>query len=194
MTVRLEADPSGWRRSVAISVQPRRPVIWAVHWWLWVRGAKYLSAGGGTRTIPIDDFFVGVRETDLRRDEGSARCCRAPQRRTEEDSTLILSKWAPGARWRSPSFRLPTISRRKRMIQLLVPVWRSDRWHRRSSTYAVRLRVSGWQKLSSIGASESEEFAAKVLEYASPISDLRASAWYRREVLCNISKSIFEDR
>jgi aerobic carbon-monoxide dehydrogenase medium subunit len=39
---------------------------------------------------------------------------------------------------------------------------------------------------------EKEEFANKVLEYASPISDIRASAWYRKEVLYNISKEIFE--
>ena len=44
---------------------------------------------------------------------------------------------------------------------------------------------------SAIGSSESEEFASKVLEYASTISDMRASAWYREEVLFNISKSIF---
>ena len=37
-----------------------------------------------------------------------------------------------------------------------------------------------------------EEFAEKVLEYASPITDIRASAWYRNEVLYNISKAIFE--
>ncbi|MFQ5447608.1 MAG: FAD binding domain-containing protein [Desulfobacterales bacterium] len=39
---------------------------------------------------------------------------------------------------------------------------------------------------------EKEEFANKILEYASPISDIRASAWYRKEVLYNISKSIFD--
>ena len=36
------------------------------------------------------------------------------------------------------------------------------------------------------------EFADKVLSYASPITDIRATAWYRKEVLYNISKSIFE--
>jgi CO/xanthine dehydrogenase FAD-binding subunit len=46
--------------------------------------------------------------------------------------------------------------------------------------------------LSSIGLSESEEFAAKVIEYASPISDIRASAWYRKEVLYNICLSLFD--
>ena len=39
---------------------------------------------------------------------------------------------------------------------------------------------------------EKEEFAKRILEYASPISDIRASAWYRNEVLFNISKSLFD--
>ncbi len=38
---------------------------------------------------------------------------------------------------------------------------------------------------------DKEIFADNVLEYANPISDIRASAWYRRQVLWNISKSIF---
>jgi CO/xanthine dehydrogenase FAD-binding subunit len=41
---------------------------------------------------------------------------------------------------------------------------------------------------------ESEEFASLILEYASPISDIRASAWYRKQVLFNIAKGIFENK
>lgn len=36
-------------------------------------------------------------------------------------------------------------------------------------------------------------FAEEVLRYADPISDLRASAWYRKESLFNVSKGILED-
>ncbi|MCC6600546.1 MAG: FAD binding domain-containing protein [Crocinitomicaceae bacterium] len=43
-----------------------------------------------------------------------------------------------------------------------------------------------------ISEEEKKQFAEKVLGYASPISDIRATAWYRKEVLFNISKSIFE--
>lgn len=45
---------------------------------------------------------------------------------------------------------------------------------------------------SSISESDKEEFAKRVLSYANPISDIRASDWYRKEVLFNISKTIFE--
>lgn len=43
-----------------------------------------------------------------------------------------------------------------------------------------------------LSEAEREEFAKLVSEYASPISDVRASAWYREEVLYNISKGLFE--
>ena len=49
------------------------------------------------------------------------------------------------------------------------------------------------KNISAMTETERQELARKVLEYASPISDIRASAWYRKEVLFNISKSIFEN-
>ncbi len=48
------------------------------------------------------------------------------------------------------------------------------------------------KKFKNITQKEKEEFAEKVLSYASPITDIRATAGYRKEVLFNISKSIFE--
>jgi CO/xanthine dehydrogenase FAD-binding subunit len=43
-----------------------------------------------------------------------------------------------------------------------------------------------------LNESECEEFANLVSQYASPISDVRASAWYREEVLFNVSKGLME--
>jgi CO/xanthine dehydrogenase FAD-binding subunit len=48
------------------------------------------------------------------------------------------------------------------------------------------------KNISTLSEFERTEFANKVMEYASPISDIRASDWYRKEVLFNLSKSIFE--
>jgi len=45
---------------------------------------------------------------------------------------------------------------------------------------------------NNISESDKEEFAKRVLDYANPISDIRASDWYRKEVLFNISKTIFD--
>ena len=39
---------------------------------------------------------------------------------------------------------------------------------------------------------EREEFAKKVVSITSPISDIRATAWYRTQVLSNLSKTILE--
>ena len=48
------------------------------------------------------------------------------------------------------------------------------------------------KNFNKISKKDREEFAKKVLSYASPITDIRATAWYRKEVLFNISKAIFE--
>ncbi|MDO8366669.1 MAG: FAD binding domain-containing protein [Saprospiraceae bacterium] len=48
------------------------------------------------------------------------------------------------------------------------------------------------KRLNELKDDEKEAFAQKVMEYAAPISDIRASAWYRNEVLYNISKALFE--
>ncbi len=45
--------------------------------------------------------------------------------------------------------------------------------------------------LSEISESDKKEFAIKVQECTSPISDIRASEWYRKEVLFNLCKTIF---
>lgn len=47
------------------------------------------------------------------------------------------------------------------------------------------------KNINSISVTDKEEFANKVMEYASPISDIRASDWYRKEVLFNLSQTIF---
>ncbi|PJB15122.1 MAG: hypothetical protein CO118_05115 [Flavobacteriales bacterium CG_4_9_14_3_um_filter_32_8] len=49
------------------------------------------------------------------------------------------------------------------------------------------------KNIHTISESDKEEFAKRVLEYANPISDIRASDWYRKEVLFNISKTIFDN-
>ena len=48
------------------------------------------------------------------------------------------------------------------------------------------------KNIKNISEKEKEELADKILSYASPITDIRATAWYRKEVLHNISKAIFE--
>lgn len=58
------------------------------------------------------------------------------------------------------------------------------------ATSACELLIG--KNINQISDSDKEEFAKKVISFASPISDIRASDWYRKEVLYNISKTIFE--
>ena len=58
------------------------------------------------------------------------------------------------------------------------------------ATSACELLIG--KNIYSISDTVKEEFASRVLEYATPISDIRASDWYRKEVLFNVSKTIFE--
>jgi CO/xanthine dehydrogenase FAD-binding subunit len=149
-----------------------------------------LSPGGGTRTIPIGDFFVATRETSLGRDEvlrgvvlppgdGKRRIysgfVKVGTRRSMEIATVSIA-------YHIEADENDTITRAGIAIGSAAPTIRF--------VHSACEYLEG-KKFSAMGGSESEAFAAKVLEYASPISDLRASAWYRREVLFNLSKSIF---
>ncbi len=152
-----------------------------------------LSAGGETRTIPIDDFIVGVRQTDLRRDE-VLRGVVIPH---NDGKSKIYSDFIKIGTRRSMEIAVvsiayhietdedDTITRAGIAIGSVAPTIPCAR--------SACEYLTG-KRFSAIGPTESEEFAAKVLEYASPISDVRASAWYRKEVLYNICKGMFENR
>jgi len=48
------------------------------------------------------------------------------------------------------------------------------------------------KNIDKLSDQDKESFVEKVLEYASPISDIRASEWYRKEVLSNLCKTLFD--
>jgi len=149
-----------------------------------------LSPAGGTRTIPIDDFFVATRETSLKSNEVLRGVIIPPvdgKCRTYFDFVKIGTRRSMEIATVSIAYHIEadeddTITRAGIAIGSAAP---TIRYVRSACEYLVG------RKFSAMGRSESEAFAAKVLEYASPISDLRASAWYRREVLFNLGKSIF---
>ncbi len=57
------------------------------------------------------------------------------------------------------------------------------------ATSACKLMTG--KNINDISKEVSEAFAKKVVQYANPITDLRASEWYRKEVLYNLCNSIF---
>ena len=152
---------------------------------------EILSTNESVRTIPIGHFFTDVRKTDLKKDEILRSIVIPPMngahkaysgfikvgiRRSMECAVVSLA-------YHIQADEDDIITHAGIAIGSAAPTIKF-------TTSACEYLIG--KKLSEIGASESEEFAAKVLEYASPISDIRGSAWYRKQVLFNISKSIFE--
>ncbi len=153
---------------------------------------EILGTTGKTRTVPVTDFFMGPRKTVLKSNEvlysisvpvnnklsknilsgfikvGTRRSMEcsvvsiAYHIQTDEHGNIINAGVAIGA-------SAPTIRFAKEACEFLIG-----------------------KKLKHISHKEKEKFAEKVLSYAAPITDIRATAWYRKEVLFNISKSIFE--
>ena len=153
---------------------------------------EILGTSEKIKSIPITDFFTGVRKTILKKNEllygvfipatlkkteniysrfikiGTRRSMEcsvvslAYHIQTDKNNNIISAGIAIGA-------SAPTIRFAKSACEFLIE-----------------------KKFTSVTEREKVEFAEKVLSYASPITDLRATAWYRKEVLFNISKAIFE--
>ncbi|MDP8208634.1 MAG: FAD binding domain-containing protein [Candidatus Electryonea clarkiae] len=152
---------------------------------------EILSANGKVRVVPIEDFFTGVRKTDLKENE----ILRSVQIPVNNSGEKVHSGFIKVGVRRSMECSVVSLAYHIQItaddIITLAGIAIG------SVAPTIKFASSACEYLtgkrfSEIGSSESEEFATKILEYASPISDIRASAWYREEVLFNISKSIFE--
>ena len=148
---------------------------------------EIISSKGKVRNIPINRFFVDVRKTNLEKDE-ILRSIFIHSRNEKVYSAFIKV----GTR-RSMECSVVSLAyhcylgRDGKIVQAGIAIGSvapTIRFAHSASDFLVG------KKITSISKSESEEFAKKVLESASPISDIRASAWYRKEVLYNISKSL----
>jgi CO/xanthine dehydrogenase FAD-binding subunit len=152
---------------------------------------EILSANGDVRSIPINKFFVDYRKTDLKKDE-VLRSILVPMnnggKKIHSDFIKIGTRRSMECAVVSLAYHFQAeansvITRAGIAIGSAAP---TIPFVQSACKYLIG------KKLSEIDRSASEEFASKVVNYASPISDIRASAWYRQEVLFNISKSIFE--
>jgi CO/xanthine dehydrogenase FAD-binding subunit len=153
---------------------------------------EVLSAKRTVRTIPIDKFFMGVRKTDLRQDE----VLRAVIIPVNHDGKVHSGFVKVGTR---RSMECAVVS-----LAYHIPLDEFDQITNAgiaigSAAPTIKFVTSACdyligKKMASLEASDCNTFAEKVLEYASPISDIRGSAWYRKEVLYNISKSMFENQ
>jgi len=152
---------------------------------------ELLSAKGTLRTIPLRYFFKGVRKTDLQGDELLYR--------------LIVPSNQADHEIRSGFIKVGT---RKSMEIAVVSLayhleLKEDKIDKAGAAIGSVAPVIEFvdaacdfllgKSFSDIDEKSATKFADKVVSYASPISDIRASDWYRTEVLRNISRSIFEN-
>lgn len=153
---------------------------------------EIMNADGTARIIPINDFFLDVRKTDLKKDE----ILRSVFISSNDENVRLHSGFIKIGTRRSMECAVVSLAYH-------IQVDEEDKITKAgiaigSVAPTIKFVTSACEYLigrnfSSLGTSEYEQFASKVMEYASPISDIRASAWYRNEVLFNISKSVFEN-
>lgn len=151
---------------------------------------EILNSSGKIRTVPIGKFFKGVRETDVGKDE-VLRSILIPYNVTKAISSGFIkigTRRSMECSVISLAYHIQVDSN-NRITKAGVSIG--------SAAPTIKFTSSACEYLigrdySSIGKSEAEQFASIIIVYASPITDIRATAWYRREVLFNISKSIFE--
>src|ERR1035437_2726344 len=153
---------------------------------------EILGTNGKIKMIPITDFFIGVRKTALKKNEVLYGVF-IPSKK--KNVTTIHSRFVKIGTRRSMECSVVSLAYHiqadegGKIIHAGIAIG--------ASAPTVRFAKSACEFLigkqfDAISQKEKEEFAGKVLSYASPITDIRATAWYRKEVLFNISKAIFE--
>ncbi|MCX6310420.1 MAG: FAD binding domain-containing protein [Bacteroidetes bacterium] len=153
---------------------------------------ELMNTSGKSRMVPINDFLIGVRKTALKKNEVLFGVAVPANKKT---TTNIHSGFIKIGTRRSMECSVVSLSYHVQLdkngiiIQAGIAIG--------ASAPTIRFAESACEfligkKLKTISQEEKERFADKVLSYASPITDIRATAWYRKEVLYNISKSILE--
>jgi len=153
---------------------------------------EILSARGTVRTVPLDKFFVDVRKTDLRPDEVLSSVF-IPLR---NESNKIHSNFIKIGIRRSMECAVVSLAchihvdAEDRITEVGIAIGSAAPVIK--FVNAAREFLLG-KRFSQMNSQTAAEFAEIVVSYASPITDIRGSAWYRKEVLYNISKSLFEN-
>ncbi len=149
---------------------------------------EILNTNGDVRSVPITDFFLNVRKTALKKDE-VLRSVTIPFNST---NSLFSGFVKVGTR----------LSMECSVVALAYHLQRDDNGIIKEAGIAIGsvaptikftdTACDFMKGRSQLTEGDRNDFAKLVSEYASPISDVRASAWYREEVLFNISKGLME--
>ena len=149
---------------------------------------EILSTTNKIRKVNTKDFFIGVRKTVLKKNE------------ILQSITIPLNQ---KGKIHSGFIKIGTrLSMECSVISLAYHVVFDNKQKIKSAGFAIgssapTIRFTQTASDYIIGKKvdeiDKELLAQKILTYASPISDIRGSAWYRKEVLFNISKNLFEN-
>lgn len=151
---------------------------------------EILAVEGQIRTVPLPEFFTGVKTTVLKKDE-ILRSIFIPHQKSAERivSGFIKIGIRNSMEIALASFAYHITVDKNGVITSAKTAVGSVAETIKYTEAAGELLLG--KNMNQMLEAVKEKFADNVLEYANPISDIRASAWYRRQVLWNISKSIF---
>lgn len=151
-----------------------------------------LASDGKKRRVAAAEFFKGVRRTCLKKDE-LLYSIKIPKNNTSTHELhsgfiKIGTRQAMECSVVSLAYHIQ-LDKKGVIIQAGIAVGAS------APTIFVPQKAidlivgKEWRK---INETDKNTFAKLVVQYASPITDVRATDWYRKEVLFNISKSVLE--
>lgn len=151
-----------------------------------------LDMNGKKRTVPLRQFFIGVRKTVLKKTD-VLHSVTIPV--NEKKCKQLVSRFIKIGTRRSMECSVVSLACHVQLddqgivINAGIAIGASAPTIRSADTASDFLIG---KKIARLSEKDRTEFAERILSYASPISDVRATAWYRKEVLFNISKTLFD--
>ena len=151
-----------------------------------------LSSSSKIRIMPVTGFFLGLRQTDLGANEVlygiKIPKNEVPLKNIVSGFIKVGTRLSMECSVVSLAYHIQTdnegvITHAGIAIGASAP---TIRFAEKACAYLIGKEINGFTQ------SSKEEFASLVVSYATPITDIRATVWYRKEVLYNISKSILE--
>lgn len=152
---------------------------------------EILDTDGQIRTVPLTQFFTGVKTTTLKTNE-ILRGVLIPR---QDSGNKIISGFIKIGNRNSMEIALVSLAYhimvdRNGVITKAGAAVGSVAETIKYTELACEFLLG--KKMDRLSEKDKQTFADHVLEYTNPISDIRASAWYRRKVLWNVTKSILE--
>lgn len=151
-----------------------------------------MDMNGKKRTVPIREFFTGVRKTVLKKTD-VLHSVTVPV--NDKSCKQLVSKFIKIGTRRSMECSVVSLACHVQLDDQGIVISAGIAIGASAPTIRSADRVSDFligKSIARLTEKDKTELAELVLSYAEPISDVRATAWYRKEVLFNISKSLFD--